>query len=365
MASNSRQKGQPIVIVGAGVFGLTTALELKRRGYESITVVDRFLPPVIDGSSVDISRIIRVEYADALYAKMAREAYEGWVTEYSDYYYESGFVMLADKKGHGYLRDSQKTAQALGHKVIAHDDAEEVRRTYPTIQANLEGLSANDNPRGGWADAESSVRHLAKQCTLAGVSFVCGSRGTVQSLKLDNGRVVGLNVSEGPPILAAQVILATGAWTNRLIEVSHATTASGQPVGFIQLTEQEAQRLKGMPVVINLDTGVFCFPPFPKSNVLKVARHGYGYATEFTSGHGQTLVSSPKRDGDNASSSYLPADADAALRDGLRQLMPDFAHRPWFRRRLCWYSDTQKGDFVIDHHPKIAGLFVATGGAGQ
>lgn len=35
-----------IVIVGAGVFGLTAALELSKRGYRSIVVFDRHEPPV-------------------------------------------------------------------------------------------------------------------------------------------------------------------------------------------------------------------------------------------------------------------------------------------------------------------------------
>lgn len=35
-----------IVVVGAGVFGLTTALELALQGYCNITVLDRHVPPV-------------------------------------------------------------------------------------------------------------------------------------------------------------------------------------------------------------------------------------------------------------------------------------------------------------------------------
>jgi sarcosine oxidase/L-pipecolate oxidase len=35
-----------IVIVGAGVFGLTTALQLAREGHEHIVVLDRNAPPV-------------------------------------------------------------------------------------------------------------------------------------------------------------------------------------------------------------------------------------------------------------------------------------------------------------------------------
>lgn len=39
-------KDWTIVVVGAGVFGLTTALELALQGYCNITVLDRHVPPV-------------------------------------------------------------------------------------------------------------------------------------------------------------------------------------------------------------------------------------------------------------------------------------------------------------------------------
>lgn len=35
-----------IIIIGAGVFGLTTAYELAKEGYQDITVLDRHVPPV-------------------------------------------------------------------------------------------------------------------------------------------------------------------------------------------------------------------------------------------------------------------------------------------------------------------------------
>ena len=49
-----------VIIVGAGVFGLSTALAINRRfPSTSVTVVDRYTPPVPDATSVDTSRIIR------------------------------------------------------------------------------------------------------------------------------------------------------------------------------------------------------------------------------------------------------------------------------------------------------------------
>ena len=360
-------KNDSILIVGAGVFGLSTALELNKRGYTDITVVDRYTPPAIDGSSVDISRIIRIDYADPVYCQMAAEAYKGWTTEYQDHYYESGFALLSETPQNDWIEKSRATVLANGRKVEDLDDATQLLQSYPNIQAKLSGMNGYLNRTGGWADAAGSIQKLASQCSVAGVSIISGPRGTVTSLRREGSRVVGVNLLNGGSISASRVIVSTGAWTNQLLDVAHAASSSGQPVGFIQLSPEEARSLESTPVIINLSTGVFVFPPTPGSNILKLARHGFGYANEVTvqnDGANRT-ISSPKRDDSNASTGYIPDDADEALRDGVRRFFPKFADRPWMNRRLCWYTDTPKGDFIIDDHPTMQGLFVATGGAGQ
>ena len=51
------QKTSKIVIVGAGVFGLSTADHLHQRGYTSITVLDRSeVLPAPDAASCDINK---------------------------------------------------------------------------------------------------------------------------------------------------------------------------------------------------------------------------------------------------------------------------------------------------------------------
>jgi len=69
--------------------------------------------------------------------------------------------------------------------------------------------------------------------------------------------------------------------------------------------------------------------------------------------------------GNNANAGYLPEDTDKHLRDGLRQPVPQFGDRPWWRRRVCWYSDVPEGDSIAESHPNLQGLFIATGGSGQ
>ena len=49
-----------VIIIGAGVFGLSSALCIARRYPNTkVTVIDRHTPPVEDGTSVDTSRILR------------------------------------------------------------------------------------------------------------------------------------------------------------------------------------------------------------------------------------------------------------------------------------------------------------------
>ncbi|TQV96787.1 sarcosine oxidase [Cordyceps javanica] len=366
-------KGDPIVIVGAGVFGLSTALELAVRGYTNVTVLDRFVPPAVDGSSVDLSRIVRFDYGDRLYGVMAREAVAGWAAEYPDHYHQCGFVMLNEGGGGGadgfaYTRECVAVDEALGRTIELYDEAPDLRRRVPGIPARLEGFKAFYNPKGGWADAASSIAQLASRCSQAGVSIVAGRRGTVRMLVHEGAAVAGVQLMDGSRMGASLVILAAGAWTNHLLRVTHASSASAQPVGFIQLTDAEAASLRGMPVMINANKGVFVFPPTPGTNILKVARHGFGYATSETVDDGRTaprVLSCPRRDDNNARNSYMPEDAQEGLRDGLRDLVPEFAERPWSRLRMCWYSDTPEGDFIVDHHPQVSGLFLATGGSGQ
>ncbi|KAG3176224.1 hypothetical protein PC129_g25556, partial [Phytophthora cactorum] len=63
-----------IIIVGGGVFGLSTALWLARGGYRNITIFDRcafgknWYNPAkgCDGASADIDKVFRMAYGEKL-----------------------------------------------------------------------------------------------------------------------------------------------------------------------------------------------------------------------------------------------------------------------------------------------------------
>lgn len=51
------------------------------------------------------------------------------------------------------------------------------------------------------------------------------------------------------------------------------------------------------------------------------------------------------------------------IRNGLRRVYPQLAERDFIGTRLCWYSDTENGEWIIDRHQTIGGLIFATGGS--
>jgi sarcosine oxidase/L-pipecolate oxidase len=64
-------KDSSVLIVGAGVFGLSTALQLARDGYTNITVIDRAPVPSPFSAGCDLNKIVRAEYEDAFYTELA------------------------------------------------------------------------------------------------------------------------------------------------------------------------------------------------------------------------------------------------------------------------------------------------------
>lgn len=113
---------------------------------------------------------------------------------------------------------------------------------------------------------------------------------------------------------------------------------------------------------------MFIIPP--RNHVLKVARHAYGYLnptkikTPNGDGKEEIEVSLPLTTWDTADAA-VPPEGERACRAALRDIVPALGGRPFISGRVCWYTDTPSGDFLIDYHPSYTGLFLATGGSGH
>ncbi|KAL4805778.1 FAD dependent oxidoreductase [Aspergillus unguis] len=372
-------KSQRIVIIGAGVFGLSTALDLAQNGFSSVTVLDRSMPPVPDGSSVDISRVIRFDYGDKVYAQLGKEAYDLWNTsaDYADSFHQGPCVWTAQKSGTkteanvsaGGSYFIQKAKSILDDLNLEWQDLKDVdalKKRFPAVAGRPIGDAFEGfyNNAAGWADAALAITGLRDRCIRAGVSFVTGPHGHVSWLEHGkDGAITAVKTVDGGRITGDQFIVATGAWTATLIPAWNSMVATAQIVGFVRLTPDEVQKLKDLPIIFNLSTGFFSFPPHEKTGYLKVACHSFGY-TLSTSAANKTVSSPPSR-AIPARADFIPKEGMDRLLAGLKEILPDIATRGFEKTCLCWYNETPTGDFIFDYHPDYKNLFIATGGTGH
>ncbi|EEU46905.1 uncharacterized protein NECHADRAFT_67391 [Fusarium vanettenii 77-13-4] len=386
-----------ILIVGSGVFGLGTAYALTQRPFysnTSITVVDDCagqFPPE-DAASVDSSRIVRADYSDPHYAALAAEAQEQWRQQGDDEvggqgrYSESGFVLCAShppkdfnlkKSGMDYTKESWKNIESIAQATGLPTDKIERLESTEALQKKLgtDGYPGDwgyFNGNSGWADAGKGMQWLYKRANATGrIQFVDGK---VTELVTEGDRVVGAKLSDSKVLNAEVVMVAAGAWSGSLVDLRGRTEATGHAVVYMDITADEQKALDNYPVVLNLSTGLFVIPP--RNQVLKIARHTFGYINPVKitkalppspTDKREPFIASQPYTARNDASNPLPTEADRDLRRALKDLTPvrGLENRPWKEARICWYSDTRDGEWLIDYHPGWKGLFVATGDSGH
>lgn len=121
--------------------------------------------------------------------------------------------------------------------------------------------------------------------------------------------------------------------------------ATGQNVAKIQLTPELAAEYADIPVIFDMDTGFYVFPPNPQ-NIMKVAIHGSGYTNtnnplddkstneQQAQAKGISVPRTALTPG--AENNFIPKEMVQQLRAGLRSIYPKLAELDFIGTRLCW-----------------------------
>lgn len=412
--TSKTQPPESILIVGTGVFGLSTlSALLARPQYASTTFI--VLAPASQHThtaSVDSTRIVRSDYTDAAYYALAAEAQQHWrQAPWNEHYREPGLLLSysqdsseqAGKSGEDYVRGTLRTVSAsvaANIEVFSSQFALMRAMAVPSpALAAAHGSSAGApvrgsgvggyiNRRSGWADAGGALNALRRRLEREGgrrVKWIDGeaTRLLTNSAGATDGtskqRVLGVETAAGERVLASLTILATGAWTPTLLDLRGVASCTAQCMAYVSLSDAEAAKLARIPVCFNLSKGIFFFPPTKRAAAttrttgkqhrwdMKVARHAYGYSNPQPTPFGvQSLPS--------AFGTPIPDKDRTELLSFLSETLPFLGIVSSVARgkrevttRLCHYLDTEDGDWLVTHHPQFENdsLFIATGGSGH
>ena len=198
-----------IIVVGGGIAGTMTALDLQRRGNQ-VTLIDRWEPGHARAASSDYNRVIRaISGKDEFYTRWARESRLSWLEMQAEtgqnLMYECGALILATE-GHSDWEDATAaTFDKVGVPYYKFDKADIAAR-FPQFRVP-EIKYALYEPEAGML--------MAHRCVITGIDLFKKSGGIVK-----RGHVT-TDASEKPlldgkPLEADVIVISTGAWMSEM-----------------------------------------------------------------------------------------------------------------------------------------------------
>lgn len=205
-----------VLIVGAGITGLSLALELARTGAGSVAVLERQQPGA--GASGRSGGIVRVHNADLEEAKLARTGLRRF-REWSDHVggdcglQSCGLVVIPTLGAEAALARRTEGLREAGvdTRMVGADQASAID---PALRLPDGVTHVAYEPDAGCVDANLAVRTLADAARRHGVEIRCGCE--VQAILHLGDRVVGVQTTAGS-VQADTIVIAAGTRSHDLL----------------------------------------------------------------------------------------------------------------------------------------------------
>ncbi len=334
-----------IILIGAGVIGLSAAYHLAKKGAAKIILLEKHR--VGDGSSHRAAGII----TGLLWSKTAVEArkislqlYRELSTELAPYGYQFqavGCLNLFDPPG---WQAQEKLLPLYDASDVPYEiiDAQEIHYRWSdlTPKPTMTGLF---DPLGGYSEPERYIPALAQRCRDLGVDI--REQQLVTDLLLKNGHVRGVITPEAQ-IEADRVICTAHTWTNRLLALQDQSLPMKSFVHQRYLTKPLQEKIE-LPALNAHPYGGYLRPA--SGNRLLV-----GGETE-----AREEFITPSLDFRMTNLS-APSGFKDKLRDKIIPLLPCLQHTQWESEKVGLLSFSMDGGPILGAVPQLSGLLVGT-----
>ena len=340
-----------VIVVGGGINGVTSAIELKRRGHKVILVDPGPLPHPL-AASTDISKAVRAAYGSGedytALAERCIELWRKWNAKFGiELYHETGvlFVCQHRMQPDDFEYESCRVLEKQGHR-FERFDSFTFHQRFPAF-AEDRFQDGFFDPDAGYVESGRVVATLIEHAKSLGVELREHTKFT--ALDESDRRVEGIVLEDRHRINGDAVIMATGAWTPHLLPFTKKFLRStAHPVFHLRPKQPNfflPERFPFFGADIST-TGYYGFPL--NQGVVKIANHGPGR---------EMSPDSPER--------VVTREDENDLRKFLRSTIPGLAEAPIVYTRVCMYCDTNDGDFWIAPDPDRPNLTIATGDCGH
>ena len=339
-----------IIVVGAGINGVTSAIELKKRGHKIVLVDPGPLPHPL-AASTDISKAVRAAYGPdedfTVLADRCIELWRKWNTDFGiELYHQSGvlFVCQNPMQPGDFEYESCRVLEKHGHR-LERFDSFTFHQRFPAFAPDRFQDGFFD-PDAGYVESGRVVATLLEYAKSRSIEL---REGKFTGLDETDDRVSGIVLEDRHRINGDAVVMAAGAWTPYLLPFTQTFLRStAHPIFHLRPKQPNFFLPERFPF-FGADISTSGYYGFPlNQGVVKIANHGSGREM------------SP----DSSDRAATPAE-EKDLREFLSGAIPALADEPIVHTRVCMYCDTHDGHFWIAPDPKRPGLVIATGDCGH
>ncbi|NSZ61042.1 FAD-binding oxidoreductase (plasmid) [Agrobacterium tumefaciens] len=235
------------VIIGAGIFGVSTGVQLARSGIQVTILNDG--PPANGASGRSLSWLNSARMRSEPYHRLRMAGIDRYRTLASRnpdaewLRFDGGLTWDADD-------ERNEIDAAYRHEVsLAYDaqrlSAAEVARVAPGVDAGaITPQGAIFNAGEGWVDLPTLIGVLLKEFFALGGVLVT-DQGAARVM-LEGGRAVGAETAKGHLHRADAVVLATGPAVPKMAAESGQTIGDGTPIALLVQTKPLAHPLRAV-----------------------------------------------------------------------------------------------------------------------
>jgi methylglutamate dehydrogenase subunit A len=204
-----------VVVVGAGIHGLSTAWHLAARGRD-VLVLDK--TAVGAGASGIACGVIRNNYYQPAMRELMAHSVSVWESDPEALsYHPVGYMQVAPEVMHADVAKIHAEQQAIGYPSTLVEGERECRAYMKAIFADWQAQNITcvlHEKRGGYANNMASLRGLAAKAEAAGARILTGVQ--VTGVDLDAaGAVTAIRTDRGV-VRCEALVVAVGPWVRDL-----------------------------------------------------------------------------------------------------------------------------------------------------